>query len=233
VVVVGERGRRDKYVGSQPIHSEDRDVKVTVTVTSREIQSTNKKSTPLPAARPYVPTHTSYKPITSTNMTILQQRRTRHPANRAVGLPRDRSRHSSLLRCSRSHDRLRERPRQVPGPYRWSLALCPYKLGMRSTQLKVRTERPIPSRSVTSTLRAAHEQKGGNERKVSEGKPSVASRHPLDRLGCVDRTQTWPEPPSIARDLRGWAEARTPIDNQTNGGRGRGEQGRAGRTQPK
>ena len=45
MVVVGGRGRGDKYVGSQPVHSEDRDVKVTVTVTSREIQSTNMKST--------------------------------------------------------------------------------------------------------------------------------------------------------------------------------------------
>ena len=155
-------------------------------------------------------------------MTILQQRRTRHQANRAVGLPRDRSRHSSMLRCSRSHDRLPGRPRQAPGPNRWNLTLCSYKLAMRSTQLKMWTERAIPSRSVTITPRAAHEQKDRNERKVPEGKPST-SRHPLDRLGCVDQTQTWPEPPSIARDPRGRAEARTSIDSQAKGGRGGGE----------
>ena len=54
MVVVGERGRGDKYVGSQPVNSEDRDVKVTVTVTPREIvQSTNKKSTPLTPVRTF------------------------------------------------------------------------------------------------------------------------------------------------------------------------------------
>jgi len=119
-------------IGSQPVHSGDRDAKVTVTVTSREIQSTNKKYTA--TARPHIPTHTSYKPITGTNTTTPQRRRTRHPANRAVG-PHDHSRRPP--RCCRSHDRLHERLRQARGPHRWNQALCSYKLGTRSTRLRV------------------------------------------------------------------------------------------------
>ena len=135
-MVVGRR-REEISVGSQPVLSEDRHAKVTVTVTTREIQNTNSKFTA--TACTHSPTHTPYKSITSTNTTILRRHSTRHPANRTVVLRRSRSRPSSLQTLQRYHSlgQLRERPRQASGPHRLTQAPCSYKPGMRSTWLKV------------------------------------------------------------------------------------------------
>lgn len=105
----GKQEKGEISVGSQPVLSEDRHAKVTVTVTAWEIQDTNAKFTA--TARAHISAHTSYKSITSTNTTTPQRHSKRHPANRAVVLQRSRSRPSSRQTLQRYRSLDRERPR--------------------------------------------------------------------------------------------------------------------------